>query len=60
MSATPKKVTKNTKVEATHPPVAQMVNDSIKALKERSGSSLAAIKKYITASIHPSLFEESS
>ena len=49
MSATPKKVVKKTKVAATHPPVAQMVPAAIKALKERNGSSLAAIKKYITA-----------
>ena len=49
MSATPKKVVKKAKVAAAHPPVAQMVNASIKALKERKGSSLAAIKKYITA-----------
>lgn len=31
----------------THPPTAQLVNGAIKALKERSGSSLQAIKKYI-------------
>ena len=49
MSATPKKVTKKAKVASAHPPVAQMVNAAIKALKERKGSSLAAIKKYINA-----------
>ena len=50
-STTPKKVVKakKPKVAAAHPPVAQMVNAAIKALKERKGSSLAAIKKYITA-----------
>lgn len=31
----------------THPPTAQLVNGAIIALKERSGSSLQAIKKYI-------------
>lgn len=31
----------------THPPTAQLVNGAIQALKERSGSSLQAIKKYI-------------
>ncbi|XP_031623693.1 histone H1-like [Contarinia nasturtii] len=30
-----------------HPPTSQLVNDAIQALKERSGSSLQAIKKYI-------------
>ncbi|XP_031618702.1 histone H1-II-like, partial [Contarinia nasturtii] len=33
----------------THAPTATLVNDAIKALKERGGSSLQAIKKYITA-----------
>ncbi|SPP90240.1 histone H1-like, partial [Drosophila guanche] len=33
----------------THPPTQQMVDASIKSLKERGGSSLLAIKKYITA-----------
>ena len=51
-SATPKKsvakkVTKPA-VPAAHPPVAQMVNAAIRALKDRKGSSLAAIKKYIS------------
>lgn len=31
----------------SHPPTAQLVNAAIRALKERSGSSLQAIKKYI-------------
>lgn len=31
----------------THPPTAQLVNGAIKALHERSGSSLQAIKKFI-------------
>lgn len=49
-STTPtKKVVKKPKVAAAHPPVSQMVPAAIKALKERKGSSLAAIKKYITA-----------
>ncbi|XP_041451247.1 histone H3.v1-like [Drosophila obscura] len=33
----------------SHPPTQQMVDASIKSLKERGGSSLLAIKKYITA-----------
>ena len=53
MSATPKKVvvkkTKKAVAPAAHPPVAQMVNAAIRNLKERKGSSLAAIKKYISA-----------
>ncbi|CAB3377656.1 Hypothetical predicted protein [Cloeon dipterum] len=38
-----------TKVVPAHPPTAQMVNAAIKNLKERGGSSLQAIKKYIAA-----------
>ena len=38
---------KQPKAPAAHPPVAQMVNAAITSLKERNGSSLAAIKKYI-------------
>ncbi|XP_026839414.1 histone H1-like [Drosophila erecta] len=43
--------TKAKKATATpsHPPTQQMVDASIKNLKERGGSSLLAIKKYITA-----------
>ena len=48
MVATPKKVAKKA-APAAHPPVAQMVNAAIKNLKERKGSSLSAIKKYINA-----------
>jgi len=43
-----KKATKPKK-PADHPPVAQMVSAAISNLKERKGSSLAAIKKYIAA-----------
>ena len=46
--AAPKKA-KKPKVPAAHPPVQQMVNAAIKNLKDRKGSSLAAIKKYIAA-----------
>ena len=43
-----KKASKPKKV-AAHPPTSQMVNAAIRNLKERKGSSLAAIKKYIAA-----------
>ena len=33
----------------SHPPVAQMVNEALATLKDRKGSSLQAIKKYIAA-----------
>ena len=50
-AATPKKTTawKTSKARAkpTHPKTAEMVNAAIKALKERGGSSLQAIKKYM-------------
>ena len=48
--ATPKKTAAKAKKpvkKAEHPPVASMVNDAIAALKDRKGSSLPAIKKYI-------------
>ena len=49
--ASPKKAVKakKAKVAPSHPPVAQMVNAAISTLKERKGSSLAAIKKYMAA-----------
>ncbi|XP_044572131.1 uncharacterized protein LOC116655980 [Drosophila ananassae] len=40
---------KKTTAPPSHPPTQQMVDASIKNLKERGGSSLLAIKKYITA-----------
>ena len=40
---------KKPKVAPAHPPVATMVDEAIAALKDRKGSSLAAIKKYISA-----------
>ena len=46
--ASPKKASKP-KAPAAHPPTATMVVAAIKALKERGGSSLPAIKKYIAA-----------
>ena len=54
-AATPKKSkakapgTKKPKAKASHPPTADMVNKAIKELKERGGSSLQAIKKYISS-----------
>lgn len=47
-AATPKKTSKVAK-KPEHPPVASMVNAALTNLKERKGSSLAAIKKYIGA-----------
>ncbi len=47
--AAPKKAPRKPKVLAAHPPIKAMVTAAIKNLKERKGSSLAAIKKYIAA-----------
>merc|ERR1712183_273106 len=51
MVDTPKKApaAKKPKAKPTHPPASAMIAAAIKALKERNGSSLAAIKKYIAA-----------
>lgn len=46
---TPKAKTGVKKAASTHPPTSAMVNNAIKNLKERGGSSLQAIKKYISA-----------
>lgn len=46
-AATPKKTAKKVAKKADHPPVASMVNAALKTLKDRKGSSLAAIKKYV-------------
>lgn len=43
------KAVKKPSAAPTHPPTQQMVDASIKNLKERGGSSLLAIKKYISA-----------
>lgn len=53
-AATPKKTkasaaNKKPRTKPSHPPTADMVNAAIKNLKERGGSSLQAIKKYISA-----------
>lgn len=37
------------KTAPTHPKVSEMVNNAIRSLKERGGSSLQAIKKYMAA-----------
>ena len=47
--ASPKKVAKKPKAAPAHPPVASMVNAALAALKDRKGSSLSAIKKYVAA-----------
>ena len=50
MSESPKKAAPKAKKpvkKPDHPPVASMVNSAITNLKDRKGSSLAAIKKYI-------------
>ena len=44
-----KAVAKKPKAPAAHPPVAAMVTAAITALKDRKGSSLSAIKKYVAA-----------
>lgn len=53
-TATPKKskaaaASKKPRTKPAHPPTSDMVNAAIKSLKERGGSSLQAIKKYIAA-----------
>lgn len=40
---------KKPKTKPTHPPTSSMVDNAIKSLKERGGSSLPAIKKYLAA-----------
>lgn len=54
-STSPKKSVakpRKNKAPALHPPVQQMVDTAIATLKERRGSSLAAIKKYIGANFN--------
>ena len=46
---TPEKKAAKPKAKPTHPKTSVMVVAAIKALKERNGSSLPAIKKYIAA-----------
>lgn len=52
-TTTPKKskaaASKKPRAKPAHPPTSDMVNAAIKNLKERGGSSLQAIKKYIAA-----------
>ena len=43
------KKAKNPRAKPSHPPTSEMVNNAIKSLKERGGSSLQAIKKYVAA-----------
>ncbi|KFK23041.1 hypothetical protein AALP_AAs67754U000100, partial [Arabis alpina] len=55
VASSPKKAAKSAaaskkpRAKPAHPKTAEMVNSAIKSLKERGGSSLQAIKKYITA-----------
>ena len=52
VAASPKKAAPKAKKptqKADHPPVASMVNAAITSLKDRKGSSLAAIKKYLAS-----------
>ncbi|XP_074035439.1 histone H1-like [Leptinotarsa decemlineata] len=48
-TAKKEKKVKNPRSKPSHPPTSEMVNNAIKGLKERGGSSLQAIKKYIAA-----------
>ncbi|KAJ3629987.1 hypothetical protein Zmor_003874 [Zophobas morio] len=43
------KKAKNPRAKPSHPPTSEMVNNAIKGLKERGGSSLQAIKKFVAA-----------
>ncbi|OAD59066.1 Histone H1.1 [Eufriesea mexicana] len=43
------KSTKSQRPKSSHPPTSEMVNSAIKELKDRKGSSLQAIKKYIAS-----------
>lgn len=45
---------KKPKSKPNHPPTSEMVQNAIKVLKERGGSSLQAIKKFISAT-HPNI-----
>jgi phosphopantetheine adenylyltransferase len=42
-------IVKKPRIKPVHPPTSEMVNSAINDLKERTGSSLQAIKKYISA-----------
>ncbi|XP_029051685.1 histone H1-like [Osmia bicornis bicornis] len=44
-----KSKTKSQRSKSSHPPTSEMVNAAIKGLKDRKGSSLQAIKKYIAS-----------
>ena len=48
-SKTSGNIIKKPRVKPAHPPTSEMVNSAINDLKERTGSSLQAIKKYISA-----------
>ncbi|XP_043257091.1 histone H1B-like [Colletes gigas] len=45
----PKTKTRSQRVKSSHPPTSEMVTAAIKELKDRKGSSLQAIKKYISS-----------
>lgn len=42
-------IVKKPRIKPAHPPTAEMVYNAIRILKERSGSSLQAIKKYVSS-----------
>ena len=48
-ASSPKKVSKPKKAPAAHPPTTAMITAALESLKDRTGSSLPAIKKYIAA-----------
>ncbi|XP_078614391.1 uncharacterized protein LOC144883672 [Branchiostoma floridae x Branchiostoma japonicum] len=48
-ASSPKKASKPKKAPAAHPPTTAMITAALESLKDRTGSSLPAIKKYIAA-----------
>jgi len=48
-ASSPKKASKPKKAPAAHPPTTAMITAAVESLKDRTGSSVPAIKKYIAA-----------